>query len=799
MKKHFLLIFCISFLLGNVQASYEKNIPQTLQQPNGEIIHCFASGDEYYNYLHDKDGYTIIQNPATGYYVYAQKEGNLVVPSPYIVGSVHPSIVGLTPNVNITPEEMLAIRHEKSRFLDSLQHTHLSRGPNKGNFNNIVIFIRFQDQTEFPTPFSTVNSKFNDSTANAVSMFNYFKATSYNTLFLRASFYPQPNGNAIVSYQDIYPRNYFLPYSEANPDGYSETARTGREAALLQRAITAIQNLVPANLNIDYDLDGNVDNIVFVVRGASGGWSDLLWSHRSSLYSVNVQLHGKRVWDYNFVMDDGGLSTSTLCHEMFHTLSAPDLYHYDYGLDAVGSWDLMCANASVPQHSGAYMKLKYGKWIDNIPEINTAGTYSIKPIGGTSNDNVCYKILTAQPSIFYVLEYRYKGIFFESGIPGSGLLVYRIFQNCNYGNPCDGNAAYNDISIFDEVYIFRPGGNYYIDGMGYYRLNQGTINQANFSSTNGRTAMNPTTNPFPFYPERDQELEKWVYTIGALDIANIVEFAGDSIQFTYNTPNYVNVSEEHIELPNLPGASHTINISSNTSWYTYSNNGSWYHLNLPTGQGNQTVTISVIGYNNSAEPRYDTLRFYGAGASVKNVYISQPGFSFSISDTLVEMYKLASSTTINLTAAGNWMSLAHGCNWLTVSPTSGTGSTEITLSVTELTSGNERICQIPFLSASNMIVVTVVQKNTLSVNDNKDYNISIYPNPTDNRIFIENKNSNLFIKKIAVFDLTGKLIREEECYTSNANIDLTDAKSGFYLLHLLFNNDIQKIYKVIKR
>ena len=66
MKKFFILLIACFFLIS-VQAAYLKNIPVTVTQPDGTELHCFASGDEYFNYLHDKDGYTIMQHPETGY------------------------------------------------------------------------------------------------------------------------------------------------------------------------------------------------------------------------------------------------------------------------------------------------------------------------------------------------------------------------------------------------------------------------------------------------------------------------------------------------------------------------------------------------------------------------------------------------------------------------------------------------------------------------------------------------------------------------------------------------------------
>ena len=54
--------------------------PQTIIQPDGNIIHCYGSGDEFYNWLHDEDGFTILQNHEDGYYYYAILESDYLIP-----------------------------------------------------------------------------------------------------------------------------------------------------------------------------------------------------------------------------------------------------------------------------------------------------------------------------------------------------------------------------------------------------------------------------------------------------------------------------------------------------------------------------------------------------------------------------------------------------------------------------------------------------------------------------------------------------------------------------------------------
>ena len=85
---------------------------------------------------------------------------------------------------------------------------------------------------------------------------------------------------------------------------------------------------------------------------------------RAFLSVCKDEVNDKRVWNFNFELSDNQyyFSVSVMCHEMFHTLGAPDLYHYDdeVGFAPVGPWDLMGQNGATPQHPGVYMKHKYG-------------------------------------------------------------------------------------------------------------------------------------------------------------------------------------------------------------------------------------------------------------------------------------------------------------------------------------------------------------------------------------------------------------------------------------------------------
>ena len=92
-----------------------KNVEVRLTQPDGQVINCFASGDEFYNYLHDANGFTIVLDDK-GYYVYATKDAEgKVIPTSYIVNSVDPASVGLQPYAKISAKEYYARRHQREQ------------------------------------------------------------------------------------------------------------------------------------------------------------------------------------------------------------------------------------------------------------------------------------------------------------------------------------------------------------------------------------------------------------------------------------------------------------------------------------------------------------------------------------------------------------------------------------------------------------------------------------------------------------------------------------------------------------
>lgn len=77
----------------------------TFTQPNGTKLQVKGWGNQYYAVFESPDGFTIVKDPATGYYHYAQvsPDGKTLQPTKIHVGRSDPRLIGIKPGVRIDP------------------------------------------------------------------------------------------------------------------------------------------------------------------------------------------------------------------------------------------------------------------------------------------------------------------------------------------------------------------------------------------------------------------------------------------------------------------------------------------------------------------------------------------------------------------------------------------------------------------------------------------------------------------------------------------------------------------------
>ena len=763
--KIYTLLFVFAGLFLNVNAAYLKDVPQKLTQPNGEIIHCFASGDEYHNWLHDSLGYTIIRHPQTGYYVYALQSGDGVEASEHIVGVSNPVALQLTPHVNISVERKMERRA-------AMEIPDINKGKksdnNHGHINNLVFYIRFSDETKFETNnYTTISNLFNDSSSTSSnSMYNFYKQASYGKFTVTTSFYPTSSSNVIYSYQDTHPRSYFLAKDSVNLTGYADNnERKLREHGLLMRAVNFFADSIPSSLDLDFNNDGYVDNVCFITSGSPEGWNGLMWPHRWSLSTHNISINGKRVWDYNFIMETY-THVGVITHEFMHSLGAPDLYRYytDTDIHPVGVWDLMgSTNYAKPQGLGAYMKYKYGNWLDpeSIQEITTSGTYTLYPANDTSSYKSMCIIRNPHSTEYLVLDYRSTtSSTFESTLPGSGILIYRIrpFQN--------GNAYYDGIEIFDEVYLYRPNGS---------KTNIGNLDKAHFSKNVGRTQFDTTTNPYPYFTNE--------VVMNDIIISNI-SYAGDSIQFSFEREMFLSVDSNFFELEYYEGAEAIFNIMSNTTW-KISNIPAWLQLSETAGIGNATITMTVVDENRGET---DTCLFILRTTDQlleQEIMVRRESYPLFISnDNLFIETNAGDTTSFVITSRIDW-NINHNADWISLSqPQGNAGDYRIIVTVDENTTTTSRsdtlILSSASLDTSFMIFVTQSGRNSI-IELAETAKILLFPNPTQDVLNIHFEELHSFTD-ISIYTIIGELIYQSPISNNNMKISTAHLPTGIYIV-----------------
>ena len=564
----FLLIaFC--FLFVGLQAAWLENLPSQITQPDGTTIDVLLTGDEFHNWVHNEDGFTIIQDDVTGYWCWARAENGNLISTGYPVHLNNPISLGLSPKENISVESYL----EKRADWDNEFHSRDAvRAPTKGSVVSLFVYIRFSDQSEFPYEVSHFDDMLNALGHGVNSMQQYFLDASHGQLNVYSHIFPVAPGSMVVSYQSPQPRSYYLPYnSTTNPNGWQGSnngaERRQREHALLRDAIAYIHNQIPSDINLDADDDGRVDHVNFIIRGTPGAWSTLLWPHAWSLSTFDVRIHGKRVWAYNFNMETSTNSSGVgvLSHEFAHSLGLPDFYRYNTsGYHPTGVWDLMATDRNPPQSITAHAQAKYLQWIPPIPVITESGTYTLNPLT-FHNENVAFRINSPYTSSeYFVVEYRNNEMgLIDSTLPGSGLLVYRV-------NPSLRGNSDGDI-LGDEIYLYRPGGSL---------ANNGQMNSAFFNANVNRVAINDLTDPNSFL-QNGQPGGLFISHIGTPD-----ETISFNVLIGGANPEDFNESFEN-------------QVFSDYDWILEDEN-SWYITNEHASHGDYSATSPLLGNGESS-------------------------------------------------------------------------------------------------------------------------------------------------------------------------------------------------------
>ena len=95
---------------------------------------------------------------------------------------------------------------------------------------------------------------------------------------------------------------------------------------------------------------------------------------------------------------------------------------------------------------------------------------------------------------------------------------------------------------------------------------------------------------------------------------------------------------------------------------------------------------------------------------------------------------------------------------------------------------------------SEFAEVNAIFINSTDINDSNS-KLSIFPNPTNNNLNVSSEN---YIHAIKIFDMSGTLVLNHNCYSKNENIDLSNLAKGFYSIQISNKNTNVKRKLIIK-
>jgi len=437
-----------------------------VQQPDGTTFQARAWGDEWSNGMETIEGYTILLDPQSKYWVYAAPasdknltpavgpEGQLVV------GRDDPS--GLAKHIrpsdaSIPGREFTLQPAPKEQNLANV---------NTGTQKILVLLVGFQNRGPVGTLASDWSNKVFGPTG---SISQYYNEVSYGNLTLA----PAEETSGTVN--DGVVGWLTLPYNHPNTGGNLSTAnqQITRDAIL---AADPYVNFATFDTNGNGYISFDELHVMVVVAGYEAAYgntcSPSVWAHEWYLEATAPIVDGKRVassygnggytqfgeWHCDKAEPPGHAATiGTIVHEFGHDLGLPDMYDVDLDTEGIGRWGIMGSggwnrsgpsayDGDSPAHPDPWSRW-YEGWLTPTQVISSTLGRAIPQV--ETNPTV-YQLLNNPNGVdwmfesysgtgeYYLIENRQK-VGFDVGLPGCGLLIWHIDESVVFDNSANAN------------------------------------------------------------------------------------------------------------------------------------------------------------------------------------------------------------------------------------------------------------------------------------------------------------------------------------------------------------------------
>lgn len=434
----------------------------TFTQPDGSRFEVRGWGNQHYAVFETLDGYTVVKNPATGFYEIARLsgDGNMLEPVSGPRGSLDGATANAEPGLRINRDAARAqgiegaLRMGRRRCdqrresrKNMMRAARAMRGPvmappqrgTVGDFVGLCLLIDFPDE---PGAISRnevenfCNQQGYTGFGNNGSVFDYFHDNSVGRCRYT---------NIVTEYyQAKHPKSY---YTDPN-------IRQGIRAREL--ILEALSHLKANNFDFNAltaDSSGYVYAMnVYYAGEVDNNWAEGLWPHAWNLASPVEVAPGKAVYDYQFTDMSQQLTLGTICHENGHMLcDYPDLYDYGSESGGVGAFCLMCAGGLIdernPAHISAYLKRLSG-WANSVTPVRHDSTITLQ---AATND---FAIFTKNDAEYFIIENRAKSGR-DASLPDEGLAIWHVDEDGSNNNEQMTPGSHYELSLEQADGQFR--------------------------------------------------------------------------------------------------------------------------------------------------------------------------------------------------------------------------------------------------------------------------------------------------------------------------------------------------------
>ncbi|MGS0684883.1 M6 family metalloprotease domain-containing protein [Nakamurella sp. GG22] len=443
----------------------------TLHNPEGSEVRVRGWGNQFHAVFETPDGYTVVKDPASGFFHYARlsDDGGQLLPTGARAGT-DPGALGVPPHLRVsaqaakrsaaTARDRLPgkprweVRREQRKALkraaadsDATPEgpADLHAGGALGTSTGLCLLIFFPD---VPVTISQAEIQ---NFCNQTGYTGFGNNGSVSDYFSNVSGGKLKYTNIVTAYyKSKHTRGYYT--DPAIPYGT-------RAQELITEALTDLKGKGFDFSRLSVDPGGYVYALNVLYAGqAVNNWSEGLWPHSWSLGNPFVVSATRTFFDYQITNIGDALTLRTFCHENGHMVcDFPDLYDYGYESYGVGDFCLMCYGGSDtnPTEPCAYLKYRAG-WAAKVTTL-TAGVKATLTTG--VNDFLLHRRNTNE---YFILENRQQ-TGRDASLPDRGLAIWHVDKFGSNNNEQMTPAAHYECSLeqadnrFDIEHGFNLG------------------------------------------------------------------------------------------------------------------------------------------------------------------------------------------------------------------------------------------------------------------------------------------------------------------------------------------------------